>query len=257
MARPQNPPQYWQESEESFLKLSSEITSEVWGKTVIWRDGPDWPKLNFVRLCLSDLSGQEFIDHTHLFREYFHRCQKTFSIKIPESVDISDSLRVLLRPAGTPIVFYKIEGTETVSHSEFMVCAVRDLEELKSWWRLFSDFGPGEEKFSSPYWPITRNAFDNGTRFYLLQTKTKESIACMAIDYFEAGGQQWPNVWGVATREDFQRRGCFKSMMAQVLGDQAFFLQTNFDSRLDHYYRHQSRAQVLEIERRYLLKEEI
>ncbi len=243
----------WQKSEDSFLKLCCEISSKKWGKLYYWPANMNWPKLNFLRILDEDLTVDEFDELVASHRPFFEVKNIDFNLKIPSTVQISSEILKRLEHKGVPIVFLKTAYREKRDvPKQLQLKKVETLDELESWWCIFSTYPTKREKLASPFYKVVQRAFHNDTEFYLGLWQNKP-ISCFAIDIFDDGCK---NLWGVSTDQDFKRRGIYKDLQWLYLShsEEEIYLQVNLDSPLYRYYIDRPETKKLMEEKRYVLR---
>jgi hypothetical protein len=236
----------WEEAEKSFLKYFCEIDEQDLFSQYLWPKGGNWGKFNFIRLN-NEINEVSLRDLIQTNRNKFDQSEKTLSIK--SSKDMSKFS--FLEEVGVPIVSILIPTLNNIGgNSNVNISKCSNKDEIINWWSINSD---GRDRTgSSPLFPIIeRISKDDESEFFILSADGEE-VACGAITKFNG----LYNLWGLATRKDFQGKGYMKAII-EMLGDKfqsEFTVQVNLDSPSYHYFKKQENMKVLNTERRYVEK---
>ena len=244
----------WVLSEDSFLRVCCRVHEFEWGTVYDWPEAIENPKLHFVRVTKPHLDAKELREITDHWRPYFESRGLTYCLKASDALEFSDDALRHLAIWEPSLNFLRTSVRSTqIQRTELKLVTVQNEEDFMEWWLLFSTLPTREEKIRSPFFRYAKRYFEAGTKFYLLQSDS-EYVAGLALDVFrDASGQQAVNLWGVCTRESWQRRGIYKEFEARVLAPlgSEFYLQVIEGSALDQYYRISGSGKLLARQRRY------
>jgi hypothetical protein len=248
-ARAESP--IWQRAEDSFLKFFCRIERFEWGSFYFWDEGQDWPKFNFIRLMGSAVTVDGFNRHVAKYRPYFEQRGRTFSAKIPDGVAVPPEVSQRFKPAGIPLVSLKFDPRRLKPSPTSDVRLCKSEDDVALWWDINSDGRSRQDPKQSPLWPVVLDAFQAGTRYYILY-KDGQSVSGAALTPFNNGRDF--NLWGLATRKEHLKKGYIKELVASVgsaIGV-PYYLQVNIDT-ISHQMFKRLGAEELIIERRYEL----
>jgi hypothetical protein len=103
----------------------------------------------------------------------------------------------------------------------------------------------------SPLWPNLLKGLNGGTHYYILKFNNENAV-CGAINDFSEG----VNLWGIATKEKFQRKNLMKdfySLIATKTGKNIYG-QVNLNSITHKWRLKQPSTEILYIEEKMVLK---
>ncbi|MCI5072876.1 hypothetical protein MRY82_08060 [bacterium] len=241
-------------SEDSFLRHFCEIKPSECSSIYYWKDGVQWPKFTFIRVHVAEkYDEKDFESDSVFFIDKLKLSKREIYIKVSDDLEKSSYIKENFKLSGSRLAYFsfkKNNGACSLEKDEkFVEC--KNERDLENFWLINSSGRSRKDPFLSPLWPIIKNSFLKGTRYFVLE-KNNIPVSGAALDIFEGGY----NLWGLATVESAKRKGfmkkCIYNIMQICKGD--FYAQTNYDSITHQYFLKHHEAEFLGSETWYVHK---